>query len=103
LGVQLNGGRACICFNPSLELIDGDNWDLINAQTHLVGEFDTVEFGCVECPSRVARSVESTEQTCEPVANYGTRSFSVFFESCGGGSGSNFLTSITPPYYVIIP
>lgn len=100
--VDLQGGRVCVCFSPYLELIDGDKWDLIQAQSLLQGKFDQVDFGCQECPVRT-RSVQSTEATCEPNADYGTRSFSVLFESCGGSSGSNFLTNITPPYYVIIP
>ena len=101
--VDLQGGRVCICFSPLLDLIDGDKWDLIQAQSLLQGNFDQVDFACQECPVRTTRNVASTEATCEPTADYGSRSFSVFFEACGGGSGSNFLTNITPPYYVIIP
>jgi len=101
-GVQLEGGRACICLSPDITFQTGDKFDLVNAVNALEGDFDTVEFACTECSTRTARSVEATS-TCDPVAETSSRSFSVLFESCDGGSGSNFLTSITPPYYVILP
>ena len=102
-GVQLSGGRACICLSPDVTFETGDKFDLVNAVNALEGDFDTVEFACTECSTRTARSVEAAESTCDPVTETSSRSFSVLFESCDGGSGSNFLTSITPPYYVIIP
>jgi len=101
-GVAINGGKACVCFNPSLELVYGDRWNVMNAQTKLIGRFDEVDFACSACPQRSTRSVASVEDTCQPVVSYGPVDFAILFDSCGGGSGSNFLTDITPPYYVIV-
>jgi len=102
MGVSLSGGKACICLSPYVNFQNGDKFDVVNAASILQGNFDTVDFACAECPTRSARSVESSS-TCQPTTSTSIRSFSVLFESCGGGSGSNFLTSITPPYYVILP
>ena len=100
--VAFSGGRACVCLNPLLELEIGDRWDLVTAGSALDGRFDEIELDCAECPRRYAKSIEGSESECEPVADYGTRSFSVLFESCDGGSG-NYLEAITPPWYVIFP
>jgi len=103
-GVALNGGTACICIAPDLSLQPGDRFDLIEANTLLDGTFTQVHFDCASCPTRTKRNVAATEDECEPTADYDSRSFSVLFEACdGSSSGSNFLTSITPPYYVIVP
>jgi len=99
---RLEGGRVCICFDPSLRLFEGDKWDLLKSQTRLFGEYDEIEFDCADCPVRRPKSAEATSSQCSPKADYGARSFSVLFESCDGGTG-NYLDSITPPWYVIFP
>jgi len=98
----LEGGRACICMNPSLVLQEGDRIDLLSSDVILSGKFDTVEFNCADCPRRNAKSIQSTQETCEPTSGYGQRSFAVLFQSCDGGSGG-YLDSISPPWYVIFP
>jgi len=106
--IGLEGGRACVCFNPDLVLEDGDRFDLMTAQSQLSGRFDQVQFDCSECPTRNAKSIAKqakaaeADDECEPTADYGAISFSVLFESCDGGSG-NYLDSISPPWYVIFP
>jgi len=40
--------------------------------------FDTVDFACSDCPTRSARSVESSS-TCQPTTSTSIRSFSVLF------------------------
>ena len=100
--VDLSGGRACVCFNPNLVLEEGDRFDLLSAITALQGTFNTVEFDCIECPRRNAKSSEASNSECEPTADYGSRSFAVLFASCGSGDG-NYFDSISPPWYVIFP
>jgi len=100
--VVFEGGRACICFDSSLELEEGDRFDLVNAQQALTGTYDTVEFDCIECPKRSAKSSEATKTECEPEADYGSANFAVLLGSCGDAN-SNYLDSISPPWYVIIP
>lgn len=99
--VHLQGGNACICFNPNLELEEGDRFDLVNAQTLLDGVFDSVEFDCVACPRRNSKSLEATNAACEPSADYGGTNFAVLLGSCG--SNDNPLETISPPWYVIFP
>jgi hypothetical protein len=99
--VAFEGGRACICFNPALELEEDDQFDLVTAQEALNGKFDDVEFDCVECPRRNAKSIQGTSQECEPSADYGGRSFTVLFTACSGEG--DYFDSITPPFYVIVP
>lgn len=99
--VSFDGGRACICFSPTLKFNDGDKWDLVNAQTVLAGRFDSVEYDCTECPIRSARSVESTENSCSPDAQYSGTNFSILFTACG--DGDNVFETISPPWYVIFP
>merc|ERR1712137_1352725 len=101
-GVALEGGRACVCINPSLELEEGDQFDLVNAQNSLRGRFDRVEFECVECPRRSAKSIEGTNAGCEPSADYKAASFSVLFNGCDTDNG-NYFDAVSPPWYVIFP
>jgi len=101
-GIALDGGRACICFNPSLKLEFGDRWNIMEAQDQLNGIYDSVQFDCVECPRRSAKSVEGEKSECQPSADYGTRNMAVLFDNCDGGNG-NLLERITPPWYVIFP
>jgi hypothetical protein len=100
--VNLSGGRACICINPSLVFEDGDRWDVMNAQTALKGTFDKVEFNCADCPRRTAKSIEATSASCDPTTDYQSRNFAVLFSACGSTSG-NYFDSISPPWYVIFP
>jgi len=100
--VALDGGKACICMNPLLVLKEGDRIEVLKSDVILSGKFETVEFNCAECPRRNAKSIQSTEETCEPTSGYGSRSFAVLFQSCDGGSGG-YLDSISPPWYVIFP
>jgi len=99
---HLDGGKVCVCFDPSLKLFEGDQWDLLKSQTKLFGTFKEIEFDCADCPVRRPKSAEASSSRCSPKADYGARSFSVLFESCDGGTG-NYLDSITPPWYVIFP
>mmetsp|Transcript_7832 Transcript_7832/g.12367 ORF Transcript_7832/g.12367 Transcript_7832/m.12367 type:complete len:194 (-) Transcript_7832:17-598(-) len=99
--VHFEGGRACVCFNPFLELEEGDRFDLVIAQTSLNGKFDTVEFDCIECPRRNAKSMEGVRAECEPSTDYGGASFSVLLDACSGEG--DYFDSITPPFYVIVP
>merc|ERR1711934_494649 len=101
--VDFEGGRACICLDPSLKFKEGDEFDLVTAKKSLNGKFDQVEFDCKECPRRSAKSVESsgTSVDCKPSSNYGGTSFSVLFDACD--KDGDYLDSISPPYYVIIP
>jgi len=99
--VQFEGGRACVCFNPSLQLEEGDRFDLVIAQTTLNGRFDQVEFDCVECPRRNAKSIEGTNAECDPSTDYGGASFSVLLDACSGEG--DYFDSISPPFYVIVP
>jgi len=101
-GVALQGGRACVCINPALSLEEGDRFDLVNAQTALEGTFDVVEFECVECPRRSAKSLEGTKACGGASASYNSRSFAVLLENCDGGDGGYFET-LSPPIYVIVP
>mmetsp|Transcript_7833 Transcript_7833/g.12369 ORF Transcript_7833/g.12369 Transcript_7833/m.12369 type:complete len:207 (-) Transcript_7833:40-660(-) len=100
--VHFEGGRACVCFNPFLELEEGDRFDLVIAQTSLNGKFDTVEFDCIECPRRNAKSLEGTKAECQPSSDYGGTSFAVLLDACNGGEG-NYFDNISPPFYVIVP
>merc|ERR1712137_379834 len=100
--VALDGGRACICFNPALQFDEDDKFDLVNAAVALNGRFDDVEFGCVECPRRSAKSVEGEKDACEPSADYSGANFSVLFNGCNSGDGGVF-DAVSPPWYVIFP
>jgi len=101
-GVSLSGGTACVCISPDIVFQKNDKFDLVTATSLLEGKFSNVLFDCASCPTRNKRDVESSGG-CQPTTSYSSLSFSVLFEACGSGTGGNFLTSITPPYYVIVP
>ena len=98
--VSLIGGRACVCFNPDVVFKKGDSFDLVTSQTSLFGRFDQVEFDCLECPFRSAKSVASYDRSCRPGASYGGVNFAIILGACGSGS---YLERISPPWYVVFP